>query len=76
MSIFFRRVVHDPPPSRAPEQADDAEDVEDPFPTEMFGEETGNGKSDDGADITSGKSDSCKSAALQRWSPTCPDGVD
>ena len=68
--------MDDPPPGKAPEQPDETEDVEDPFPSEVFRQETGNRKRDHGADVAAGEANGRQPAPFKWWRPTSPDGVD
>lgn len=68
--------MNDPPPCRAPEQADAAEHVEDPLPSYVLGQQTGDRQRDDRADVAAGEPDGRESTPFKRWSPSCPDGVD
>ena len=76
MSVLFRRVMNDPPPCGAPEQADAAEDVEDPLPSDVFRQESGDGKRDDGANVAAGEPHGRESTPFEGRRPSCPDGVD
>jgi len=76
MSVLFRRVMNDPPPRGAPEQADAAEDVEDPLPPDVLGQEAGDGQRDDRAHVAAGEPDCRESAPFEWWCPSSPDCVD
>jgi hypothetical protein len=76
VSILFRWIVNDPPPCQAPQKSDDSEDVKDPFPTHVLGQESWDWERDHSSHVTAGKGDGGKTATLQGRCPSSPNGMD